>query len=680
MDSRAKSAEFKCAGCGQPMSACLCATLRASPKLVAGEPSLAPVDGPCAVGSVLAQRYDLIAELGRGGMGVVYKAKHIALPKFFAVKVLNRELSSDPGLSARFMQEAKTASLLDHPNLVSIYDYGTTEYGESYLVMDFIDGQSLAEALTQMKRIEQREAVKIFMQICEGFSHAHGLGVIHRDLKPSNIMLINSRDGRNLVKVVDFGIAKMIGEEGGIAQIAQSLTKTGEFFGSPLYMSPEQGVGGVVDHRTDIYSLGILMYECLTSAPPFRGENFFATVMQHCEQEPRPFSKELGISKELEAIVFKALAKNPDERFQSMEELNEALQSVFPAKGERRGKRNGKKIDKGGQTGGKIRELKSGRLSIIASLVVFLAAALAGWFHFALNTNQHPQAAKNVASLSSGGEAHPSVFSGAKSGALAIKALPPLPDSVVLPPSAASLSVHELVAEGLRHQLPPSKPCDYIAAKYFMTAIEKDPDSFESYKALFDYYWRLYFDASEATKVEALRKCDIVSAEELGRFPQQYVCYQDRSGVLIYMQKLEMALTVCNRGIELDPDRPDLHIQKGWILQLLGRCKEAVTELEGRIRPTDRGSMYILGVCYHDLGRYQDGIDFCTKWIYQLDNPDSGLYMDRADCQFALKKYKDALSDFLKVKAMEEARSKTPYTQRDSDIAECRRRIASGDR
>ena len=255
MQSQSAKMQPVCPSCGQNRQSCLCdgsATVALSDRaaapafaseaytsqLLASESFAKPqLTGGhvSATGSVLGLKYRLVQELGRGGMGTVFKARHITLPKHFAVKLLKRELSNDADFRARFDQEAKTASFLNHPNLVSIIDHGTSDLGEAYLVMDFIEGTSLDEKLQIVKRIDQNQAINIFTQICDGLIHAHGLGIVHRDLKPSNIMLINNKQATDFVKIVDFGIAKMVGGDG---SITQSLTKTGEFFGRSAIHEP----------------------------------------------------------------------------------------------------------------------------------------------------------------------------------------------------------------------------------------------------------------------------------------------------------------------------------------------------------------------------------------------------------------------------------------------------------
>jgi serine/threonine protein kinase len=276
-------------------------------------------NGASGVGSIISERYELVAKLGSGGMGVVYKARHLALNKLFAIKIVSDHLASQDEFRLRFDREAKSASMLDHPNLVSITDYGTTEFNEPYIVMDFINGRNLAEELEQYHRLAKERAVRIFMQICDGVGYAHEIGLMHRDLKPGNIMI--TRAGENeQVKIIDFGIAKLISAQGAGSQ---SHTRTNAL-GSPLYMSPEQCSGQELDWRSDIYSMGCLMYECLSSEPPFQGGSVLATMSMHMNDAPEPLER-FQIPHALGAVVLRCLAKNPSERFQTMDKLKNAL-------------------------------------------------------------------------------------------------------------------------------------------------------------------------------------------------------------------------------------------------------------------------------------------------------------------------------------------------------------------
>jgi len=271
-----------------------------------------------------SSRYALESKLGTGGMGVVYKAYDEVLKKPVAVKVLLPNSQTDAII--RFHQEAKMIARLSHANILTVLDFGQNEAGDLYLVMDFLDGESLHERLkARGGTLPVAEALGIFLQICAGLQHAHSQGVLHRDIKPSNIMLVKEDRGASLVKIVDFGLAKVEGAE------QQSLTTTGIHVGSPLYMSPEQAQTSAVDHRSDIYSLGCLMYKTLTGKTPFLGETLLLTLNMHVNEMPldiNDVNPNLHFPDELAEIVLNTLEKDPDDRFQSCQSLMEALLSL----------------------------------------------------------------------------------------------------------------------------------------------------------------------------------------------------------------------------------------------------------------------------------------------------------------------------------------------------------------
>lgn len=273
--------------------------------------------------------YEIIERVGEGGMSVVYKANHLGLRKHVAVKMLLPHLVDNASSLQRFQQEAQAASTLKHHGVVTVLDYGVFDGRQPYLVMDFLTGQPLSSVIRSEGHMSAGRAVPIFIQICDALASAHDLKIIHRDLKPSNIIL--ETQNPDSIKIVDFGIAKILPHEG---TDAVALTQTGEVFGSPLYMSPEQCKGEKLDARADIYSMGCLMYEMLSGSPPITGANMLEILYRHINETPKEFkqlakeTKDLSISKPLEAIVFKALAKDPADRYQSMQALQLDLQRI----------------------------------------------------------------------------------------------------------------------------------------------------------------------------------------------------------------------------------------------------------------------------------------------------------------------------------------------------------------
>ncbi|MFN8554047.1 MAG: serine/threonine-protein kinase [Candidatus Obscuribacterales bacterium] len=280
------------------------------------------------LGTVIGDRYKVLSLLGKGGMGSVYRAQHTALGKIQAIKVLKQSALENNTALNRFDIEAKAASSLNHPNLVSVHDYGLTAEGAPYLVMDFVEGVSLLDVLLRDGALNSVLVIELFEQICDGLAYAHSQGVVHRDIKPSNIILTRTASGAPQIKIVDFGIAKIVGH----GEAEHELTQTGEVFGSPMYMSPEQCEGQrEVDARSDIYSVACVMYEALTGQPPFTGTNAIQTMYKQINEAPSPMdgaNRRLKIPPSLENVVMRALEKKPSERYQTMEELRNDLQLI----------------------------------------------------------------------------------------------------------------------------------------------------------------------------------------------------------------------------------------------------------------------------------------------------------------------------------------------------------------
>lgn len=280
------------------------------------------------IGKTIAGRYLIESYLGGGGMSHVYKARHLHInDKVVALKLLQSQDFVDPQQVLRLQQEANAAGSLSHPNIIAVQDFGLSSSTQPYLVMDYFAGRSLEQLIKADGPIDLDRLVGIVGQVCSALAHAHEHGVIHRDIKPSNIMVAQDENGKDVVKVVDFGIAKRSTADAEISK----LTHTGDILGSPLYMSPEQCLGRAVDGRSDVYSLGCVIYESITGVSPFVGDSVFETIYRHLNEAPRALSAgALGNShlKGLEAIVFRMLAKLPDDRHRFMVEVANDLKQL----------------------------------------------------------------------------------------------------------------------------------------------------------------------------------------------------------------------------------------------------------------------------------------------------------------------------------------------------------------
>jgi serine/threonine-protein kinase len=348
-----------------------------------GEARFCPFDGdaledapdwnPAAdplIGQKVDTRYEVTGVIGEGGMGTVYEVRHTTLGRRFALKVLRRDIA-DAEHTARFIQEAKAAAAIGHPNIVAVSDFGELSPpgaapGDGakrappvpYFVMEYLSGISLAQLLRAEKTLEPTRAAELVLQCASGLAAAHAAGVIHRDLKPDNVFLIRNGD-REFVKLLDFGVAKMAG--------AGRLTRAGMVFGTPHYMSPEQAAGQSVDHRADVYALGVILYECLTGKVPFEADTYMGVLTKHMFATPEPIDRAAPDASRLGPfgpIAMRCLAKGPNDRYASMAELVSALEAALEDSGGTSGRG-----DRSGRTRGR-------RRSLSASLTPWLRPAI----------------------------------------------------------------------------------------------------------------------------------------------------------------------------------------------------------------------------------------------------------------------------------------------------------------
>lgn len=313
-------AKKKCPACGQVFE---------------GNAAFCPVDGKKltefdaeadkVLGAVLDGKYEVERLIGKGGMGNVYEAKHLHMGLPVAVKILHSHLVTDSTAVERFRREARSARTVNHPNAISIMDFGVTPDNVLYLVMELINGISLHDLLKKELVLDSVRAVKLMKQVCLAVDAAHQKSIVHRDLKPDNILILDHGTPTEKVKVIDFSIAKMRQTENNV-----NLTSAGVVVGTPHYISPEQAQGFELDHRSDIYSMGIILYQCLTGQAPFNGKTSAMLLMQHIQAKPKP-PREIkpDIPPQLEATVLKALSKSANDRQQTAAELAEEMENAL---------------------------------------------------------------------------------------------------------------------------------------------------------------------------------------------------------------------------------------------------------------------------------------------------------------------------------------------------------------
>lgn len=332
-EQKRESLKTTCPACNQPLEECKCE----GAKIVAAETTVTRDLADMTIagsqttdpGERTIGNYSVVSLLGKGGMGCVYKARHRILGKTVAIKMLHAEGLSSETTQRRFLNEARSASQVKHQNLASVHDFGITEEGEPYLVMDYVEGTSLSSRVKDSGKLPANRAIPIFKQICAGLVCIHRSGIVHRDLKPSNVILSSIDDGSEHVTIVDFGIAKVLASEGAGSAL-ESMTKTGEVFGSPHYMSPEQGLGYATDTRSDIYSFGCLMFAVLTGRPAFDGEPL--QILYKQINEPIRFDANSDVPELLRDIVLKCVEKSPQDRFQTADDLLRALENAQAGK------------------------------------------------------------------------------------------------------------------------------------------------------------------------------------------------------------------------------------------------------------------------------------------------------------------------------------------------------------
>ena len=291
-------------------------------------------------GTQFEREFQILSVLGWGGWGMVYRAHNILMERNVAIKMLHSRLAANQQRQRRFKREAIVLADLNHPNIASVFKYNTLPDGRPFVVMEFMAGKTLEEILADRRTLSVEDAVSVFIDTCDALAFAHAKGVVHRDIKPSNLMLTKDHRGQTTVKVLDFGLAKIFWLDD-----ATNLTRTGETIGTPNYMSPEQCRGLTLDQRSDVYSLGCVMYETLTGLKSVTGTSFYECMQRHISGDvipPSVAARGGNVCADLEQIIMKAMAKNPDNRYQSATRLKSDLQCFAGTLAEVHGTSGGK--------------------------------------------------------------------------------------------------------------------------------------------------------------------------------------------------------------------------------------------------------------------------------------------------------------------------------------------------
>src|SRR6185295_12616603 len=286
-----------------------------------GRPKVREALADPLLGKLLGERFVVQELLGQGGSGTIYRAEHVTLRRKVAIKVLHNELSRDDLAVERFRREATTVAEIDNEHIVEIHDFGRTPDGRLYLAMELLEGETLDVVLARDKQLSVERTADVLIQVGEALMEAHAIGYVHRDLRPRNIYLAVRRGKANFIKLLDFGLAKLVETEGQAASTSLGMT-----FGDPRYMSPEQARGDRIDRRADIYQLGCVAYEMLTGAPPFVGAKVFDVLARHVSEPPKAIAEVRPETPPwLAAVIMRSLAKRPEDRFATVSRMVEAM-------------------------------------------------------------------------------------------------------------------------------------------------------------------------------------------------------------------------------------------------------------------------------------------------------------------------------------------------------------------
>lgn len=593
-------------------------------------------EGGSPVAPNLVQGYEVLEMIGEGGMATVYKVKSNADQALFAIKVLKSDLAKEPGAVNRFKQEVKAAAKLTHPNLVATYEIGETRGGTPFFVMDFVDGRNLSSMLLESKRLNSKRVLEILIPVCEAIEHAHSKGVVHRDIKPSNILI--SKDG--LIKVVDFGIAKvaMTATTGNTG----NLTQTGEVFGSPLYMSPEQCMGEPSDVRSDIYSLGCVMYELLVGDAPFQGANPIKIIFGHINSKPAAISKLVKNEGDkrlygLEAIILRCLEKKPEDRYQTVRELHDDLESVL----------NEKTPVNALNSPARRRSLMKNAAIIVGLIGV---ACGAGYFTFTGMTHSHvsetPAPSHNsqdmdklVASFSNEIRAHPDEEYWYIMRGITYRESGQLTNALM--DFTMAISKNPKSAKAYRE-----RGWTYAKLEDWNKAIENNTKAIELDPKLSDAYIgraRDYIATGEFQKSYD----DASKAIELNQ--HNPTAYLNRATASFEMSNYKQCMADCDSAVALDPADPHLRILRSRVAEKLHDYSKGIDDLTFILskKPDDVPRRVERAYLFNQTGKFDQAIADADK-AREIDAKHMGTYIAKATALEGLGRRDEAFAEFQK--------------------------------
>jgi len=554
-------------------------------------------------------QYDMLEMIGYGGMGSVYKVRDRQRGGLFALKILHSELAKQPGAVKRFEQEATSASQLTHPNLVAVYQHGLLKEGQPYLLMDYVEGESLAHLLSKEKYLDTHQVTDIFLQVAEAVKHAHDKGVIHRDLKPSNILLTKAENGSYLVKLVDFGIAKVLTPTD---KEMSNLTQSGEIFGSPQYMSPEQCLGDQLDCRADLYSLGCVMYESLTGKPPFTANNPIKLVFKHINDAPPALLRPLQgheISPGLKTIVMRCLEKDPADRYQSASELVRDLTLVQDGKPIEQPKKKKKTTKKG----------DSRPIVASAAAAVVLLFAVAALMQGPLLTFF----------IKDFGPGQPKTESGEQASFIRTC-------TMQIASHANDDSWYVMRGTAYREAGEYEK-----SLADFNKAIELNPHNAKTFRAR---AWT-YNDIGDGRN--SLKDCNTALSID----PNCTDVYATRARAYGKLEEPENALKDYNKALAINPSDSAIYWGRGWLYSVTGQHEKALADFNQalKMQPDEKRVLVGRAMCYANLGQYENSEKDLSDYLIARPDHLSNTLWRRSLIYLADGKYQQALDDSQKV-------------------------------